>query len=110
VVQAPFAFTWQAQSGSHTIKVVASDAANNSAQDSVTVTVSTAAFSCRSFSATNLEHVAAGRAEAYTKWLNPYARTIGGGDDLGLLGSTYYSATTTVSETQPGYFVAGGCP
>jgi poly(3-hydroxybutyrate) depolymerase len=67
-------------------------------------------FSCRSFTTTNLEHVAAGRAEEYEKWYTPYTRTLGAGDELGLLGSTWYSATTTVSETKPGYFIAGACP
>lgn len=67
-------------------------------------------FSCKSTTATNMQHVAAGRAEEVVKWYTPYARTIGAGDDLGLLGSKWYSATTTVSETKPGYFVAGACP
>ncbi len=67
-------------------------------------------FQCQSFTSTNLEHVAAGRAEEYVKWYSPHARTIGAGDDLGLLGSQWYSVTTTVSETQSGYFVAGACP
>ncbi len=42
-----------------------------------------------------------------TRYYSEYTRTIGSGEDLGLLGSQYYSATTTVSETAPGYFEKG---
>ncbi len=66
-------------------------------------------FTCQTYSATNIAHVDAGRAEVYTKWGISYARTIGGQDDLGMLGSTYWSITTTVSETAAGFFVKGVC-
>lgn len=47
---------------------------------------------------TNLNHVSAGRAETY--FYNVYAQTVGSGDELGL----YYSDSSTLEETSPGYF------
>lgn len=71
----------------------------------------TAFGSCNEYTAKNTVHVEQGRAEVYLLYgFLKYAKTKGAGDDLGSLGSVYYSATTTVAETSPGYFIKGKCP
>ena len=67
-----------------------------------------ATFTCGEYTATNYQHVAAGRAVTYQYGL--YAKTKGAGDALGLAGSAFYSPTTTVAETAAGYFKRGACP
>ena len=52
---------------------------------------------------TNYNHVEAGRAYRGGS-SNLYAYATGSGDDLGLYGSTYYSATTSLEETSAGFW------
>ena len=67
--------------------------------------------SCNEYTAKNITHVEQGRAETYLLYgFIKKVKTIGAGDDLGYLGSIYYSTTTTVAETTPGYFIKGKCP
>jgi len=108
---APYEASWDtttATDGAHTIAVTATNTLGKTTTKSLTVSVRTAG--CQAFTATNLEHVAAGRAEEYTQFTIKYARTVGAGDDLGMLGTTVWSPTTTVRETTPGYYEKGACP
>ncbi len=105
---APFEITWSYSAvGSYSLKaVVTDDTSDTEVDDDTTVTVSE--FQCTTITATNYEHVNAGRAEA-GGLSSLYAITVGGGDDLGLVGSEWYSITTTVSETTLGYYKQGEC-
>ncbi|PKL14874.1 MAG: hypothetical protein CVV50_02110, partial [Spirochaetae bacterium HGW-Spirochaetae-6] len=108
---APYTFSWSATTGTHTLQAKAYDAAGNVGSSSVvTITVGGGTFVCKNYNTTNMEHVAAGRAVAFTQWYNQYAKTIGSGESLGLLGTQYYSAKTAVRETAAGYFEKGVCP
>jgi hypothetical protein len=91
------------------IKAVALDSSGTELSDEIAVTVNKSVFVCHSFSATNIEHVNAGRAESYWVLFLYYARTKGKGDSLGMMGTTLWSPTTTVCETAPGYFIKGDC-
>ena len=101
--------TGYAEGTSLQISALAYDTDNKTAADALTVTVRNT-FSCQEYTAKNVDHVAAGRAETYTQYTLAYAKTVGAGNDLGQLGTTTYSATTTVAETSPGYFIKGNCP
>ncbi len=105
-----YQITWNATPGNYTLTAKAYDAADNTAISSpITVTITESVFQCTTVTATNMEHVAAGRAQA-GGLMDMYAIAVGSGNDLGLLGSEYYSAITTVSEAAENYFVKGECP
>ncbi len=95
------------------IKATAFDAAgNNTTTDIITVTIDNSQPTCTEYTATNLDHKNAGRAESsypYGQALE-YAITVGGGDSLGQMGTIYWSPTTTLAETSPGHFILGSCP
>lgn len=100
--------TSTAGEGAYVIEVRAIDARGN--QTAAQITVNRQNFVCKEYTATNYQHVAAGRAEIYTKYYSKYAKTIGSGEDLGSYGSTFYSPSTKVAEKTPGYFIKGSCP
>jgi len=106
---APYSTSYTAAVGTLAIKAIAYDAAGNTATDNDTSITVTGSFTCKTYTAKNTEHVAAGRAVAYTQYYTQYAKTVGSGESLGMLGSTWYSATTSVKETAPGYFEKGTC-
>ncbi|PKN03404.1 hypothetical protein CVU75_02395 [Candidatus Dependentiae bacterium HGW-Dependentiae-1] len=107
---APFTVSWASTSGTHSITAKASDAAGNvTVSAAVSLTVEGGSFVCKTFTATNAQHVEALRAEVYVQWYTNYVKTIGSGESLGMLGSSWYSATSTVRETAPGYFEKGSC-
>lgn len=100
--------TATAGEGAYVIEVRAIDARGN--QSAAQITVNRQNFVCKEYTATNFQHVAAGRAEVYTKYYSKYAKTKGSGEDLGSYGSTFYSPSTKVAEKTPGYFIKGSCP
>lgn len=59
---------------------------------------------CNEFTGTNQAHVSAGRAESY--FYNVYARTIGSGEEMGVL---YSTTPVTVYESPAGYFSLTPC-
>lgn len=66
-------------------------------------------FTCQEFTATNANHVTAGRA--YTKTTGTWYKTTtwyanGSNNNLGTSGST----STKLAETSSGYFIKGSCP
>mgnify|MGYP001549118312 CR=1 FL=1 len=94
--------------GLHTITFKAIDYAGNMSEYSMQLRFMNNS-TCTNHRSTNLEHINAGRAFG-GGFLNMYAITNGGNDDLGLVGTSWYSATTDVMETAPGFFEAGVCP
>jgi hypothetical protein len=91
------------------ILVKAFDAAGNiGSSETIIVSVSNS-FQCKEFTSTNIQHIAAGRAEKYNYLYSEYTRTIGAKESLGIVGTTWYSPTSTVKETAPGYFAKGSC-
>ncbi len=99
---APYEIAWNYSAvGSYSLKAVVIDSTSATETDDDTI-VTVSEFTCQDWTATNQSHVSAGRAEQYGY---VYAKTIGAGDELGL----YYSDTTTVKETSPGYFEEGEC-
>ncbi len=105
----PFEFSLESTiiaNGSSVIKVVGHSNSGSTIDDTVAVNVYNS--TCQEFTDKNIEHVAAGRAVA-GGLMNMYATTVGAGDDLGLIGSQYYSIITTIRETSPGYFELGVC-
>ncbi len=97
------------QPGNYSLKAIAYDTiGQNSESQNISISLVTGPL-CKDFTATNYEHVDAGRAESYTSGWFTNARTIGAGDDLGSLGSNWYSTTTTVKETSTGFFAKGSC-
>ncbi len=94
--------------GDYAFYVTAYDALgnNSSPSDSITVTVG-AIDNC--ITATNYQHTNDGRAYAGGT-LNLYAFAQGSSNELGLLGSNYYSTTTSLRETSTGYWErVGSC-
>ncbi len=91
--------------GTFNFKVTATDNAGNiseTAAFSVEFIEEPQSNSCAT--ATNYEHVAAGRA--YVGGIsNLYAYATGSDDDLGLYGSVYYSSTTSLEENAPGVWI-----
>ncbi len=69
----------------------------------------TKSFTCVETTDTNYNHVATGRAVA-GGLMDMYAISVGGEDDLGLIGTQWYSVTTTVKETSTGNYEEGSCP
>ena len=107
---APYSVTWNAAVGTYELTAKAYDAKGNVGTSAVVnVVVSSGGFVCKTYTAKNTEHVAAGRAEVFTQFYVKYAKTIGSGESLGQLGSSWYSATTSVKETASGYFEKGSC-
>ncbi len=94
--------------GVYTVTLKAYDYAGNVTTETMQLTVANNVSPCINHSATNMEHVAAGRAIAGGV-MDMYAITVGGEDDLGLIGTTWYSEITDVKETTPGFFEAGVC-
>ncbi len=88
--------------GDYAFYVTAYDALgnNSSPSDSITVTVG-AIDNC--ITATNYQHTNDGRAYAGGT-LNLYAFAQGSSNELGLLGSNYYSTTTSLREISTGYW------
>ncbi len=87
------------------------DSSIDSAKSSEDSTSTVSRNGCEQYTATNIQHVDQGRAEVYLLWnILKYTRTIGGGDELGALGSIWYSATTTVYKVSEGNFKKGECP
>lgn len=67
-------------------------------------------FTCRTYTTTNYDHVQNGRAEVFFKWMYfPYVKTIGSGEDLGMLGNLWWSPTTTIKNSSEGFFEIGEC-
>ncbi len=64
---------------------------------------------CIEYTDTNYEHVQEGRAYAGGV-ANLYAYAAGSDAELGLIGTQYYSTTSTLSKTAPGYYIEGNCP
>ncbi len=95
--------------GTYTVTLKAIDYADNVTTQTMQITVQNTVPQCTNHRSTNYEHVQAGRATA-GGLMNMYAITVGGNDDLGLIGSTWYSTTTDVMETAPSFFEAGVCP
>lgn len=90
---------------------VVANAKNNQGNDGYSQEVHlTISNQCRELTATNYLHVKNGRAERVLRDFSYYAKTKGAGDDLGFYGSAWWSPTTTVRETSPGYFEKGSCP
>lgn len=85
--------------GTYNFKVAAYDLAGNMSETAPFTVEFIEVGEC--ITDTNFNHVEAGRA--YVGGLsNLYAYGVGSSDDLGLYGSTYYSATTSVEETSAG--------
>ncbi len=108
----PYSINWNTagvSNGSYNLTIKAYDAANNiTISDSVQVTVNNS-NGCQEFSATNYEHVQAGRAHV-GGMMDLYTLANGSDEDMGLLGTVYYSTVTVLAETSTGYFVKGRCP
>ncbi len=92
--------------GAHYVKVKAIDFNGNTANDEIIVDVQN--FVCQEITDTNYQHVVAGRAT--TDMFNLYAYAVGSGEYLGAIGTQYFSTTTTLAESEYGYFIKGSCP
>ncbi len=104
-----FTCTWTAETaGTYAIGLAAYD--TNGLVDTIPQIEITVSEQGECITDTNYNHVAAGRA--YQGGLsNLYAYAVGSDDDLGLYGSTYYSTTTSLEETSPGYWTkVTSCP
>ena len=86
--------------GTYTFSLIAMDAEGNSS-DSTGYYTFTVEEAGECITATNYQHIQDGRAYA-GGLMNMYAYAQGTDDDLGLAGSTYYSATTSLEETSSG--------
>ena len=84
-----------------------SDKGNNSASNKE---LRSDRFVCQQFTASNYDHVLAGRAEVFYKWFfYPYARTIGSGEELGMVGNMWWSPENTIKNSSEGYYETGTC-
>jgi hypothetical protein len=93
-----------AVAGSYVLRYNVRDAAGNAAAEVTrTVTVTSTAVAC--VSATNYQHVGAGRAFQQTVNFVTNAYAKGSNNNLGSYGSAFYSPTTILKETSPGYWI-----
>ncbi len=96
--------------GAHTVSAKAYDAKGNEGVSSViNITSKKVVWVCKTHEGTNLEHVDAGRAEAYDQYTIKYVKAIGSGDEMGQLGSTWFSTPNTLYEPTQGYFTLTAC-
>ncbi len=94
--------------GTYTIKCISVDTVGNvsDVKESCQFEITKSQWVPKAYTSTNVEHVNSGRAEIHhplTPYID-YAKTIGTGDDLGMLGTQYYSTITTVCEYEEAKF------
>ncbi len=106
-----FTCTFTQDPGTYSFYLQAVDGEGNVSDPSETfdITINEASGACEY--ATNVDHIAAGRAYECTILFSPHACATGSDEDLGYTGNPYWRPTSSVEETSPGnWSLVSECP